>query len=350
MKLTKASFRWIHLSLDHLASQRTGRAVRQALKTLPETLSASYSGILSRIPLTDWAIARDALLWLSFSAQPLTLEELNEAVILEDGQTTIDDESRLHQQDAVLEICRGLIELNSGHASLAHSSVKTYLTSTDIASSNVAHFGLDLGEGNRTLMHKCLLYLSLDHFRSGYCLTPAGLEERFDEYPLLEYAAQYWAVHARAFEFRQEDRAAVMRFLETRKSPRGGNFGAWVQTLIPDSNLSHVQQTEPLYYAASFGLLPVVAAILEAGEDININARGGRHGSTPLFVACWRGYFDVARLLIGAGANPLLVDSSGHTVATLLLFVHKKRPGAQQFLRDFPALQSIQKKWKGRSS
>ncbi|THX16161.1 hypothetical protein D6D13_01843 [Aureobasidium pullulans] len=40
-------------------------------------------------------LAQKALLWLIFARRPLTLAELNEAIIMEDGQTDIDEDEDL---------------------------------------------------------------------------------------------------------------------------------------------------------------------------------------------------------------------------------------------------------------
>lgn len=123
-------------------------------------------------------------------------------------------------------------------------------------------------------------------------------------YPFLSYASHFWSLHGATFQFNDSDRENVRRFFDTQCLPRRGNFGVWVQTLIPDVNTKAIDATSPLYYAASFGLVPVVKTILESDRSIDINARGGRHGSTPLFVACWRHRYQVAEILLEAGADP----------------------------------------------
>ena len=94
----------------------------------------------------------------------------------------------------------------------------------------------------------------------------------------------------------------------------------WVQTLVPETDTRTIDNTEPLYYAASFGLVPVVKAILASDPNVNINARGGRFNSPSLFVACWRRNYEVAEILLKAGADPRAPDfSTGdwHTVFTV---------------------------------
>lgn len=319
----------------HLKNQRTGRAVTQALNRLPETLKDIYASIFARIPKDEWEIARRAMIWLSFSTRPMTLSELNEAVVLEGFESVIDKNSRFHQEDALLEICDGLVEITAGHASLAHSSVKAFLTSEWILTSEVAFFAIQIDQGHRTLMHKCLQYLCLDHFRQGYCDTPDEFKTRVAEYPLITYASIHWADHARLVgEFWREDQQAITRLLATRVLPRSGNYGSWIQNLIPDRDVSAIEEAQPLYYAASYGLVPLITAILTNASDVDVNACGGRWASTPLFVSCWRGHWDVARLLLRAGGDPWICDASGYNVWEYLDDFSSTVPEAKKLLEE----------------
>ena len=329
----QVSFRWVHLSLENLRTKRTAKAVREALTSLPESLQASYEAILSRISKDDRQIVREALFWLCFSVRPLSLAELNEAVMLDDDQTFVDDDTRLTQDDLILRLCQGLIEVQADATQdydilasptmivLGHSSVKTYLTSPDILTSRASFFAFQFHTGDSVLMRKCLQYLSLTHFRPGYTDPTSALVDLQTEYPLLQYAAYCWALHAKSTTpIASEDKARILRFLATKQLHNGGHFALWVQLLIPDVDRASVERTQPLYYAASFGLTAVVATILETAQKVgvDINALGGRFGSTPLFVACWREHLDVARLLLDAGAKTDRRDTSGFTVASLV--------------------------------
>ena len=99
-------FRWVQYQLNMLSVQRTGKGVRKALDQLPEDLNSTYINMLCRIAPYDKPLAQDALLWLSFAQRPLSLVELSEAVIIEEG---IDDECRLHPPEVILSICQGLV-------------------------------------------------------------------------------------------------------------------------------------------------------------------------------------------------------------------------------------------------
>ncbi|KAJ5092536.1 hypothetical protein NUU61_007406 [Penicillium alfredii] len=321
------SFRWAQLSLDNLSAQRTAKSMREALRNLPGTLRETYASILERIAPSDWLFAREALFWLSFAKRPLTLRELNEAVVLGETTTVLDDDMTLVSPHVILQICQGFITRDrTGKVNLAHSSVKDFLTSEWIRSSRVQYFSLDPSTADSTIMRKCLSYLCLENLRSGYRPSPILAMQRLQEYPFLEYAAQYWALHGASCKFEDRDRQMVNRFFETKHLPQRGNFGAWVQTLIPEADIAHIETTHPLYYAASFGLVSVVRAILDSDPDIDVDAPGGRFGSTPLFVACWRSNYEVARLLLSVGANPNILDASSGLTSFSLARLKRHRP------------------------
>lgn len=135
--------------------------MRRALERLPPTLEDSYADLLTTIPLGNRSLARQALLWLAFAKRPLRLEELNEAVIIQDNQAAIDEEDRLCRSALIPEVCRGLIDHDADLTTLAHSSVARFLMTPDILSSKAAYFALNPEQGDRALMHMCLQYLSM---------------------------------------------------------------------------------------------------------------------------------------------------------------------------------------------
>ena len=83
---------------------------------------------------------------------------------------------------------------------------------------------------------------------------------------------------------------------------------------IDMSYLSNTGETA-LYVAAETGCEDFVKMMLEAGsrQGVDIDIRENFHGWTPLFVACVRGFYSVAELLLQAGACEDLTDVTGWT-------------------------------------
>jgi hypothetical protein len=279
--------------------------MRASLSNLPGTLREMYANTLEHVAPEDQPFVYEALFWVSFAKQPLTLRSLNEVVVLDETCTVLDDDMMLVPRDILLQLCQGLISVDqAGHVNLAHSSVKDFLTSDWIRTSRVSHFALDTSTADTTIMRKCLTYLCLENFKDGY----GEFRKRTRIRAFLYYAAYFWPTHGSYGEFGESERQLVNRFFATRKFPRRGNYGVWMEALIPGVNPSIIENTEPLYYAASFGMTSVVKAILVSDPGLDINAPGGRVGATPLFAACWRHNYDVAETLLKAGADPKIAD------------------------------------------
>jgi hypothetical protein len=155
-------------------------------------------------------------------------------------------------------------------------------------------------------------------FSSGVAEKLGGVQERQKKFPLLNYAAFHWGLHASSSspsipsastdeEGNTTWTTLAHQFFATRSLPRAGNYGAWVSCLIPESHPGLAMKTQPLYYAASFGILPLVNALLletkKSPSTVDMEAPGGRYRSTALQVATFRGRRAVSEALFQAGAD-----------------------------------------------
>jgi ankyrin repeat protein len=76
-------------------------------------------------------------------------------------------------------------------------------------------------------------------------------------------------------------------------------------------NAVHGKGMTPLHEAARLGQTRVVAALLDAGGDIE--ARDLEHAGTPLGWAVFYGHAETARVLLERGAEPSPKDRYGNT-------------------------------------
>ncbi|MCJ1384040.1 hypothetical protein MMC17_007156 [Xylographa soralifera] len=307
-------FRFVQCHLENLVNQKTIQEIRTALKDIPRTLEQTYCNILSRIPKADIQRTKRALFWLTFSLQPMKFAELCEAIIMDNENLVINDEVRLlrRSRQALLQSWGSLISYDNTTTmvTLAHSSVQSYLVSREIQRGDVCEFYLDQGTAHSGIAVNCIKYLFLPPFSSGYCTSKTALTQRFDDWPLLRYIARTLFEHLSYVTLDEPIRSLLLRFFATHKQPRGGNFGAWVQAFFPIGNDS-IESSTPLYYAARWGLLPVVRLILEIEGTKNLEVPGGMYGSTPLHVAAWKGQIDVVEALLEVGANAKEVNREG---------------------------------------
>ena len=262
--------------------------------------------MINRIPNIDKDMMREALLWLSFATLPLTLDELCETVVLNEDSDDLDEDDRLQDTNLILESCQGLVTMDENWVTLAHFSVKEYLTSPRRKDDNPFWY-LEWQTAHSRIASKCLTYLNLPVFRAGAC-DDETLVERHEQWPLLDYAAMAWGEHVIVLgeTIDQALKQKIQDFLATFKAPNGGQFAAWNKTKYPYLYYEGHMDTESIYYLCSLGLTPIVRTMLQVDKSIDVNMRGGRFGSPLVQVAAYRGHYETTKLLLEAGADPNL--------------------------------------------
>lgn len=319
-------FRWVDCQISILAAQRTPKLVLKALENLPGTLNDTYARILNRLPVVDQEIVHEALLWLCYAFRPLTLDELCEAVVYETGDHTIDDTCRLKPLHQLIELCKGLVVLDeiSNTVTLAHSSVRDFLTGQEIVRSACNAFALDEFSSQRNILRKSLSYLSIDAIRR-WKDVQQPISWWFKRYPLLNYVSKNWCHHARRCQSKlsESDLELVGSFLFTHQESLAKSvFTFWIQCLLstdeiyrnPDG-LEHreiVEAAEPLYYTASFSFEVYIERMFAQRLVCKTSSSGpwclhhkcGGAFSTALQVACWRGSTRTVKMILNEGADP----------------------------------------------
>jgi len=78
----------------------------------------------------------------------------------------------------------------TSEVTLAHSSVKAFLTSKWRHSSTTAWSNFEAVDANRQIARSCLAFLLLQRFSSGYCPTYEEFQSQIADQPLKYYAAR----------------------------------------------------------------------------------------------------------------------------------------------------------------
>jgi hypothetical protein len=295
-------------------------AIRKAMSALPKSLDETYDRFLLGIDEIHQPEVMKVLHALTVSVGQLTLEEIVEilAVDLEATPPRFEPDSRLFDPRTILSMCSSLVTTSraeqwnafGGKAlRLAHASVADYLTRPNPSGPSQFHFTRN--SARQFLAQTCLAYLLNPEFSEGdNKLTHTQMVQRLKTFPFLRHTVNFWPIYLKKEAGDPEEhltprtKEILQMFFSTSKLPNGGNFAAWVRMLIPRSPASYVQNTHPLYYAASFGLFEVVRIILDTEKGLDINALGGRAHATALHVAVYRDHIDVVRLLLERGADP----------------------------------------------
>lgn len=305
-------FRWAQCQLDLLSRKRTPGGVREALKHLPPTLEKTYEQLLLGVEEgEDRDLTRQILEIVTFSLRPLTVDKVSETLQITPGMGELDESKRLNNPRDILAICGSLLEYRDsrhgiGTVTLAHHSVKTYLTS-DLQGS-VSLFKLHSYSAHRRLAMACLTYLSFDTFVNGdsrlYRKRRAFTDK---QHPFGIYAGFNWPFHIQELPNLNADTdPELWSVLQTFLF--GPAFRHWVKFLVPGS--AKVETTAPLYYASSFGLTTIVRFLVEM-PGVDIEQRGGKGSATPVNIAACRGQLEAVRILLDHGADPTKVDFLG---------------------------------------
>ncbi|KAK4949244.1 hypothetical protein LTR10_011860 [Elasticomyces elasticus] len=265
---TEGMFRWLECQMQYLATQPTTRLAIRALEHLPGTLDDTYESILMRVPQAVRHLVTEALSWLAFAHRPLTLDELNEAVVVEERDLDIDSHCRLQPVDIILTLSQGLLRWDpiSSIVDLAHHSVWDYLTSGRVVASLASFAYMDEPLIMKMIARKCLTYLLMKPFAIGVC-GRGTLERLRDTYPLLDYVAKHWPLHIHKSCIGKEEMDLITELLMIENVlHEDSSFRFWVYSLCSEDGGKIATAASPLYYAASFGLYTVVEMMMQRGK------------------------------------------------------------------------------------
>jgi hypothetical protein len=359
-------FRWVVCQLETLRACLTVSELRKQLQALPKTLEDTYDRILLRIEESHRQSTLKILQWLAFAAMPVTVEEVAEVVAVDLGtEPSFNPDLRLFNPRDVMTLCSSLIiresisaeevleisitgnvpyleEYGDFHRAdrevirLAHLSVKDYLISDRIKTSQAHDFAIDAKLSNIFIAQTCLVYLLTSTIPLDWWNTH-GLQSASIAWPLYHYAAHFWPYHVKASggNLNKTTWHLIQCFFRTKHDTNGNNFAAWALYLQPGISMKRVMRTQPLYYAASFGITPLIRKLLDSDPDINIEASGGRYESSPLQVAAYRNHPEAVKLLLEAGANPMALNRPGQS--SLYWAIVRDHPEVCALLKSYGA-------------
>ncbi|CAG8212742.1 unnamed protein product [Penicillium salamii] len=242
-------FRWADLQIERLKQCRTDEAIKQALRTIPQTLEQTYQRILENAGAADKPLARGILMFLCFSPVPL-------------DPKTIADAFDLNRPSHVIEICStSLVNEFEGKVRLAHFSVREFLVVPEDGplyyqfSEIVGHLYLAEKAVSRILTQERIL------------TQAAAMEQHF-----LVYAARYFHFHFIAVGDRIPGdllNDIVTIFIDdnhylnwTRIAEYRDRVSPWV--------MARQEFGPPIHRASRLGLFHVVDALLTRGEDPSV--------------------------------------------------------------------------------
>jgi hypothetical protein len=266
--------------------------------------------------------ARRILTFLCFSARPLSVAEVIDAIAVDVDMDCFDPELKVANADDLLRICPGLIEIYEAtpetaddlsdleyvsvtedlpeFVRIAHFSVQEFLLSDRISRGPAAEYTLSHAAGHLQISTACLIYLCNEDFlRSNFTW------ELLREYPFAHFAARHWYEH---WDLGKADMLAAFGAWSLKLFTRPDCFTRWLRLAPPDRYWDRVKYddeevifTSPLYYAAFLGLEQILLYLLSHLRT-DINGEGGEYGNA-LHAASSRGHHRVLQILLDAGAD-----------------------------------------------
>ncbi|KAL6690781.1 ankyrin repeat-containing domain protein [Trichoderma pleuroticola] len=331
-------FQYVRFQLEALQEFSSVLEIRAALLDLPIGLDATYDRILENIDAKFQRRVINSLKWLAFSKSVLTIEELTEIFIIDPHKdVAFDENSRLFSSSAIVKYFSGLIvieedlALKENRVRLVHFSIKEYLTSDRIDSA----FSFTEVDAHLYIARSCLAHIThLDTTAGGSTKTTISSIQK--TYPLIRYAAAYWAIHLEEVPRAQwpaqvaplvvlvladhslslcltlvhqkirENRPFLKDMLKKPHCLTAYNGLRQVtEVMIAQKHGANEYITQEdvdfgLHYAACGGHLDIVQLFLEKGA--NMNAHCGKWDSA-VHAAVNGGHMNVVEFLVSRGAN-----------------------------------------------
>lgn len=255
-----------------------------------DALNNAYRNTVERIkgqPPGLQDLAQQILSWITYSQWPLTVLELQHALAAEFGDAKLDTEN-IEEEISMVSVCAGLITVDeeSKIIRFVHYTTQEFFENLECGWFSNAQLNIT---------KSCVAYLSFDHFGNGGCAIDDTWEFRLKTNPFLDYAAQYWGLHASHVETETLE-SMLSSFIK-----QDGNMICVTQVIdtlyamLPGYCERYPQPTTAFHILAYFGLAECTLTLLDTHYHPDLMDSDGR---TPLSVAAERGHETIVRLLL----------------------------------------------------
>lgn len=376
-------FQWARLVVPMVLEQYeegdSWEDIRQMLARVPRELGAVYEHILNNIIKPErWKRTLHLMQWIFLAERPLTVDEIRLAMAFDD--TYISSALKSYQdlvrfvepydrmQKLVNSLSGGLAEVkyhkDEGIVQFIHQSVNDFMLSKglrflvsrtydtidggDVRVLENSNNNEIIGRGQDRLTKSCINYLRLADLP--WEIANHETRHKFNKtFPFIDYATNYWHIHAEKAEqrgilqehiarkFEETDQLFrkwtilydILRMLGAREFAKdvalfhvgsSSNLQSVVLYLLQEGNSIEAQDqagNRALHYAAREGHKDMVEMLLNA--KVNMGAKNDK-GVTPMELAAGKGHDDVVRLLLGRGAdinNALQAAANAGSVALI---------------------------------
>lgn len=183
-------FLWVRLAIEEVQDMgHTQAGIEAALEDLPAGMDKLYQrafDTMSRLHSQNQVLAKAIIRWAICSVRPLTLEELECALLPSFGQI-------LDIERTIARICAHLLVVDHRRRVLpVHQTVRDFLLK-----STHSEFGIVKPRDHETLARACLNFLNDDFTHPGSQRSQILDLKHWQRNPFMSYAASAWSDHLR---------------------------------------------------------------------------------------------------------------------------------------------------------
>ncbi|KAH6889045.1 ankyrin repeat-containing domain protein [Coprinopsis sp. MPI-PUGE-AT-0042] len=318
------------LQLDALGECFSAQDVRDTLKSFPSSIEDVYRQTWARISNEGHnhaSLAKGVLVWVLNASRSMTIREL-ERVVATSPDTHKFEPDRLVPETTLISLCGGLIvvEEESRLVRLVHYTAKRTLEDL---------FHEEFPHPHTLLAAVCMTHLTKCGFQDTTISSDDEFRNTLEKDPLLAYASEAWAFHARAESeafpaFTSPDRSWFFDILTPLHILGLCNLPlALIEDFTSPNLTTKVLQQTPLILASRLGHEELVTSLLALSEmqtNFVVN-----DGWSALMEAARNNHIGVVALLLAhSGIQVDLVNCDGWSA--LMMSANEAYEGTVKFL------------------
>ncbi|KIX99306.1 uncharacterized protein Z520_04882 [Fonsecaea multimorphosa CBS 102226] len=163
-------FLWVVFQLESICAALTDEGILKALESLPRDLPETFDRVLQKLSgqrTTNPATCQKIFAIVAAAQQPLTLDELREAMGVEPGDTQWNPRKLINDIRMAVNGCGSLLLIDEEDSAVrfSHHSVKQYIISSP-RDASTRQFHVELSEADLSLGEICVTYLNFDVFNT----------------------------------------------------------------------------------------------------------------------------------------------------------------------------------------
>ncbi|KAL6812087.1 ankyrin repeat-containing domain protein [Trichoderma sp. SZMC 28015] len=307
LQAVQGMFLLARFHLDSLKGKTKPKEISNALQNLAtgsDAYEQIYTEIMNRIvgQYEEQAqLAKSVLSWLTFAKRPMRVDELQQALGVEPGESSF-DKRNMPDIELMVSVCAGLVTIDNGSniIRLVHYTTQEYFQRS---------YEEWLPGPQSVITVTCVTYLSYEVFEFTTDDNRDYIAALLEPYAFYDYARLYWGDHARENSVPIK---AVMEFLKNAAKIKSycrllEKF-SWIRDNRVPWGLE--KQITGLHLATWFGLTADVDLLLNNNTHIEAT---NDSGETALHVAATRGHEDIVQLLLENNADIEAIDRFGNT-------------------------------------